>query len=128
MVAVIPSAMGTSRAAPPPRRQRQEPSALRQVPTQILPDGWSTDLRVGAPYRCKGRTAPEHERRPSSARRLGRSSRAHGTTTTLAAGGDTGSQAGEPDTLKLTTPAVGQPRVIEVRPPAGLVSALSLEC
>jgi hypothetical protein len=39
---------------------------------------------------------PEHERRPSSARRLGRSSRARGVTTALAAGGGTGSQAGEP--------------------------------
>jgi hypothetical protein len=63
---------------PPPRHRRQGPSALRQIPTQILPDEWGTDLRAEAPYRCKGRTAPEHERRPSSARHLGRSSRAHG--------------------------------------------------
>jgi hypothetical protein len=54
------------------------PSALRQIPTQILLDEWGTDLRVEAPYRCKGRTTPEHERRPSSARHLVRSSRAHG--------------------------------------------------
>jgi hypothetical protein len=65
---------------PPPWHQRQGPSAPRQIPTQILPDEWGTDLRVEAPYRCKGRTAPEHERRPSSARHLGRSSRAHGAT------------------------------------------------
>ena len=115
MVAVIPSATGTSRAAPP-RHQRQEPSALRQVPTQILPDEWSTDLRAEAPYQCKGRTAPEHERRPSSARRLGRSSCARCATTALAAGGGTESRAGEPNALKLTTPAVDQPRVVEVRP------------
>jgi hypothetical protein len=115
MVAVIPSATGTSRAAPT-SAPTTEPSALRQVPTQILPDEWSTDLRAETPYWCKGRTVPEHERRPSSARRLGRSSRARGATTALTAGGGTGSQAGEPNALKLTTPAVGQPRVIEVRP------------
>jgi hypothetical protein len=115
MVAVIPSATGTSEP-PPPRHQQQEPSALRRIPTRILLDERSTDLHAGAPYRCKGRTAPEHERRPGSARRLGRSSRAHGVTTTLAAGGGAGSQAGEPNTLKLTTPAVDQPCVVEVRP------------
>jgi hypothetical protein len=53
----------------------------------------STDLRAEAPYRSKGRTAQEHERRPSSARRLGRSSGARGTTTALTAGGGTGSRA-----------------------------------
>jgi hypothetical protein len=53
----------------------------------------STDLRAEAPYRSKGRTAQEHERRPSSARRLGRSSGARGATTALAAGGGTGSRA-----------------------------------
>jgi hypothetical protein len=53
----------------------------------------STDLGAEAPYRSKGRTAQEHERRPSSARRLGRSSGARGATTALAAGGDTGSRA-----------------------------------
>jgi hypothetical protein len=77
MVAVIPSTTGTSRAASTSHR-RQGPSALRQIPTQILPDEWATDLYAEAPHRCKGRTAPEHERRPSSARHLGRSSRAHG--------------------------------------------------
>jgi hypothetical protein len=69
-----------------------------------------------APYWCKGRTAPEHERRPGSAQHLGRSSRAHGVTTAFAAGGGTGSQAGEPNALRLTTLAVDQPRVVEVRP------------
>jgi hypothetical protein len=101
---------------PPPRHRRQGPSPHRQIPTRILPDDRSTDLRAGAPYRCKGRTAPEHERRPGSARRLGRSSRARDATTALAAGGGAGSQADEPNALKLTTPAVDQPRVIEVRP------------
>jgi hypothetical protein len=103
-------------APPPPRHRRQGPSALRQIPTQILPDEWGTDLRVEAPYRCKGRTAPEHEHRPGSARHLGRSSQAHGATTAFAAGGGTGSEAGEPNALRLTTPAVDQPRVVGVRP------------
>jgi hypothetical protein len=53
----------------------------------------STDLHAEAPYRGKGRTAPEHERRPSSARRLGRSSGARGATTALATRGGTGSRA-----------------------------------
>jgi hypothetical protein len=55
----------------------------RQIPTQILPDEWGTSLRVRAPSRCKGRTTPEHERRPSSARHLGWSSRAHGVAAAL---------------------------------------------
>jgi hypothetical protein len=53
----------------------------------------STNLHAEAPYRSKGRTTQEHERRPSSARRLGRSSGARGATTALAAGGGTGSRA-----------------------------------
>jgi hypothetical protein len=81
---------------PPPRHRRQGPSAHRQIPTRILPDEQSTDLHAGVPYRCKGRTAPEHERRPSSARRLGRSSRAHGATTALAAGGAPGAKPASP--------------------------------
>jgi hypothetical protein len=40
----------------------------------------NTDLHAGASYRSKGRTAQEHERRPSSARRLGRSPGARGAT------------------------------------------------
>jgi hypothetical protein len=115
MVAVIPSATGTSRAASAQHR-RQGPSAHRQIPTRILPDERGTDLRAEAPYRCKGRAAPEHERRPGSARRLGRSSRARGAITALAVGGGAGSQAGEPNALKLTTPAVDQPLVVEVCP------------
>jgi hypothetical protein len=115
MVAVIPSATGTSRAAST-SAPTVGPSALRQIPTQILPDEWGTDLRMEAPYRCKGRTAPEHERRPGSARHLGRSSRALGATTAFAAGGGTGSQAGESNAPRLTTPVVDQPRVVEVRP------------
>jgi hypothetical protein len=46
----------------------------------------STDLRVEASYRSKGRTAQEHGRRPSSARRLGRSPGARGATAARTAG------------------------------------------
>jgi hypothetical protein len=92
MVAVIPSATRTSSAATTSAR-RWKPSAHRQIPTRILPGERSTNLRAEAPYRGKGRTAPEHERRPSSARRLGWSSGARGATTALAAGGGTGSRA-----------------------------------
>jgi hypothetical protein len=79
MVAVIPSTTGTSRAASAsaPTTGAVSPPA---DPTQILPDEWGTDLRAEVPYRCKGRTTPEHERCPGSARHLGRSSRAHGAT------------------------------------------------
>jgi hypothetical protein len=66
MVAVIPSATGTSRAASTSAPTTRA-SAHRQIPTRILPDERSTDLRAEAPYRCKGRTAPEHERRSSGA-------------------------------------------------------------
>jgi hypothetical protein len=92
MVAVIPSATRTSSAATtsapttgaicPPVDPHSDP-----------PGRASTDLRAEASYRGKGRTAQEHERRPSSARRLGRSSGACGATTALAAGGGTGSRA-----------------------------------
>jgi hypothetical protein len=46
----------------------------------------STDLRAEASYRSKGRTAQEHERRPSSAPRLGRSPGARGATAARTAG------------------------------------------
>jgi hypothetical protein len=92
MVVVTPSATRTS-SAPPPQHQRRKPSAYRQIPTRILPDERSTNLRAEAPYRGKGRTAPEHERRPSSARRLVRSPGVRGATTALAAGGGTGSRS-----------------------------------
>jgi hypothetical protein len=105
MVVVIPSATGTSRAAST-SAPTTGASAHRQIPTRILPDERSTDLRAEAPYRCKGRTTPEHERRSSGARCLGRSTRAYDATTALAAGGGNGSQAGEPNVLKLATPAV----------------------
>jgi hypothetical protein len=101
---------------PPPLHRRQESSAHQQIPTRILPDERSTDLRAEVPYRGKGRTAPEHERRPCSARCLGRSSGAHGATTALATRGGTACRSSEPNALKLTTPTVDQPRVIGVRP------------
>jgi hypothetical protein len=92
MVAVIPSATRTSSAATTfaPTTEAICPPA---DPHSDPPGRASTDLRVEAPYRSKGRTAQEHERRPSSARRLGRSSGARGATTALAAGGGTGSRA-----------------------------------
>jgi hypothetical protein len=46
-----------------------------------------------ASYRSKGRTTQEHERRPSSTRRLGRPSGVRGTATARTAGGGTGSRA-----------------------------------
>jgi hypothetical protein len=92
MVAAISSATRTSSAATtsmstmaaicPPADPHSNPSGRA-----------STDLRAEAPYRSKGRTAQEHERRPSSAQRLGRSSGAHGVTTALTAGGGTRSRA-----------------------------------
>jgi hypothetical protein len=99
---------------PPPPHRQQESSTHRQIPTRILLDERGTGLRTEVSYRGKGRTAPEHECRPCSARRLGRSSGARGATTTPAARGGTACRASEPNALKLTTPAVDQPRVVEV--------------
>jgi hypothetical protein len=86
MVAVIPSVTRTSSAATTsaPTTEAICPPA---DPHSDPPRQASTDLRAEASYRSKGRTAQEHERRPSSARRLGRSSGARGATTALAAGG-----------------------------------------
>jgi hypothetical protein len=92
MVAVIPSATRTSSAATtsaPTTGSICPPADPHSNP----PGRAGLDLRVEAPYRSKGRTAQEHERRPSSARRLGRSSGARGATTALAARGGTGSRA-----------------------------------
>jgi hypothetical protein len=92
MVAVIPSAMRTSSAAatPAPTTEAICPPA---DPHSDPPGRASTNFRAKAPYQSKGRTAQEHERRPSSARRLGRSSGTRGATTALAAGGGTGRRA-----------------------------------
>jgi hypothetical protein len=92
MVAVIPSATRTSSAATTsaPTTEAICPPA---DPHSDPPGRASTNLRAEAPYRGKGRTAQEHERLPSSARRLGRSSGARGATTALAVGGGTGSRA-----------------------------------
>jgi hypothetical protein len=115
MVALIPSATGTSRAvstsapttgavSPPadphsdaPRRVGHRPPRGGTVPVQ----------RQDRP-----RTQTPPWQRAISwavlpcARRGNR----------LPAGGGTGSQADEPDTLRLTMPAVDQPRVVDVRP------------
>jgi hypothetical protein len=92
MVAVIPSATRTSSAA-----TTSAPTTEAICPPadpHSDPPGWaSTDLRAEALYRSKGRTAQEHERRPSSARHLGRSSGARDATTACAVGGGTGSRA-----------------------------------
>jgi hypothetical protein len=55
-------------------------------PRSNPPERASTDLRAEASCRSKGRTTQEHERRPSSARRLGRSPGARGTTVARTAG------------------------------------------
>jgi hypothetical protein len=73
------------------------PAATTSAPTMVAtyppvdphssPPGWaSIDLRVEASCRSEGRTAQEHERRPSSARRLGRSPGARSATATRTAG------------------------------------------
>jgi hypothetical protein len=92
MVAMIPSATRTSSAATTsaPTTEAICPPA---DPHSDPPRRVSTDLHAEASYQSKGRTAQEHERRPSSARRLGRSSGARGATTARAAGGGTGSRA-----------------------------------
>jgi hypothetical protein len=92
MVAVIPSVTRTSSVATT-STQTTEAICPPVDPHSDPPGRASTDLRAEAPYRSKGRTAQEHERCPSSARRLGRSSGARGATTALAAGGGTGSRA-----------------------------------
>jgi hypothetical protein len=117
MVAVIPSATRTS-SATTTSAPTMEAICPPADPHSDPPGRASTDLRAEASYQSKGRTAQEHERRPSSARRLGRSSDARGATIALAAGGGTGSRAraSEPNALKLTTLATDQPRVVEVRP------------
>jgi hypothetical protein len=68
----------------------------RQIPTQILPDEWGTGLCARAPSPCKSRATPEHERRPSSARRRGWSSRAHGVAAALRPEGPPGTQPTTP--------------------------------
>jgi hypothetical protein len=55
-------------------------------PHSSPPERASTDLRAEASCRSEGRTAQEHERRPSSARRLGRSPGARGATAAHTAG------------------------------------------
>jgi hypothetical protein len=92
LVAVTPSATRTSSAATisAPTTEAICPPADRHSDP---PGRASIDLRAEASYRSKGMTAQEHERRPNSARRLGRSSGARGVTTACAVGGGTGSRA-----------------------------------
>jgi hypothetical protein len=115
MVAVIPSATGTSRAAstsapttgavsPPVDPHLDPPGRVGHRP----PHGGAVPMQ--RQDRPRTRTPP-WQRAISWAvlpctRRGSR----------LPAGGGTGSQADEPDALRLTTPAVDRPRVVEVRP------------
>jgi hypothetical protein len=92
VVAMIPSATRTSLAATT-SAPATEAICPPTDPHSDPPGRTSTDLHTEASYRSKGRTVQEHERRPSSARRLGRSSSARGATTALTAGGGTGSRA-----------------------------------
>jgi hypothetical protein len=92
MVAVIPSATRTSSAATT-SAPTTEAICPPVDPHSDPPGRASTDLHAEASYRSKGRTDQEHERRPSSARRLGRSSSARGATTARVVGGGTGSRA-----------------------------------
>jgi hypothetical protein len=85
MAAAISSAIRTSSAA-----TTSAPTTAATCPPadpHSSPPGWvSNDLHVKASCRSKGRTTQEHERRPSSARRLGRSPGACGTTAARMAG------------------------------------------
>jgi hypothetical protein len=115
MVAVIPSATGTSRAAstsapttgavsPPADPHSDPPGRVGHRPPRggVVP--------VQRQDRPRTRTPP-WQRAISWAvlpcTRCGNR---------LPAGGGTGSQADKPDVLRLTTPAVDQPRVVKVRP------------
>jgi hypothetical protein len=75
MAAPISSATRTSPATCPPADPHSSP-----------PGRASTDPRTKASCRSKGRIAQEHECRPSSARRLGRSPGARGATAARTAG------------------------------------------
>jgi hypothetical protein len=91
MVAVISSATRTSSAATTPAPTTE--AICPPTDPHSDPSGRaSTDPRTEASYRSKGRTAQEHERRPSSARRLGRSSGARGATAARTAEGAPGAK------------------------------------
>jgi hypothetical protein len=114
----------TTAATCPPAPHQRAPADPHSSP----PGRAGTDLHAEASCRSKDKTIQEHERRPSDARRLGRSPGAYGATATRtvggqprsapAVGGGTGSsaRASEPGMLELTTLAAGRPRVVEVRP------------
>jgi hypothetical protein len=69
--------MVSSAGKPSPAATTSAPTAVATYPPadphSSPPGRASTDLRMEASCRSEGRTAQEHERRPSSARRLGRS-------------------------------------------------------
>jgi hypothetical protein len=77
--------------------RKPSPAATTSAPTTAAtcppadphsspPGRASTDLRAEASYQSEGRIAQEHERRPSSVRRLGRSPGARGVTAARTAG------------------------------------------
>jgi hypothetical protein len=72
MAPTISSAMRTSLAATT-SAPTTAATCLPADPHSSPPGRTSTDLRAEASCRSMGRTAQEHKRRPSSARRLGRS-------------------------------------------------------
>jgi hypothetical protein len=78
MAPTISSVMRTSLAATT-SAPTTAATCLLADPHSSPPGRASTDLRTEASCRSTGRTAQEHERRPSSARRLGRSPGTRGT-------------------------------------------------
>jgi hypothetical protein len=80
----------SSAARPSPAATTSAPTAVSTRPPadprSSPPGRASTDLRAEASCRSEGRTAQEHERRPSNARCLGRSPGARGATAAHTAG------------------------------------------
>jgi hypothetical protein len=111
MVAVIPSATGTSRAASASAPTTGAVSPLGSSGTSGTPtSAWRrrTGAKAGQPQNTNAALAARDV--------LGGPPVRVARQPPLRAGGGTGSQAGEPNALKLTTPTVDQPRVVEVHP------------
>jgi hypothetical protein len=79
---MAPTISSTTRTSPAATTSAPTTAAtcLPADPHSSPPGRASTNLRAEASCRSTGRTAQEHERRPSSARRLGRSPGTHGAT------------------------------------------------
>jgi hypothetical protein len=115
MVAVIPSATGTSRAAsasapmtgavsPPADPHSDPPGRAGHRPPR------GSTVPVQKQDRPRTRTPPWQRATSWAVLPCTRRGSRH------SAGGGTGNQADEPNALGLTTPAVNRPRVVEVRP------------